>query len=196
MFQTAWGTWPGPSGTRGSSRGGRLPRGCTRGCEQDRALKVSLKARPQLVERAPSPAPRRGAGDTGIGVGRARAPAHKPFAARGLRWCLSRSPSPKGFVQPRAQDLGPKAAQPFRAELKIQPRKARALWAGGRWGGGGHLSAVCTLELGFGVRFGPLPKPALCLENALFKSSLFVFPLPQIYVKINRVNSMRAFRAP
>ena len=66
----------------------------------------------------------------------------------------------------------------------------------GRRAGGGvcHQLALWSCDSGSGS--GPLPKPSLCLENVLFKLSLFVFPLPQIYLKINCVNSMHGFTAP
>lgn len=147
-----------------------------------------------LLEQGPCPLPRPPRGEKGQAAGTGGdswEALHRKKDPPVLK--LHSSPLQEILMQPRAEDLGPLGAQPFRGEAEnaADTRPPGTAWEGGRAG-----ASVTGLRWDLGSGFGPLPKPSLCLENVLFKLSLFVFQLPQIYLKINCVNSMHAFTAP
>lgn len=116
------------------------------------------------------------------------APACKPSVERRLLQYLSTSPSPKVFPQPRAQDLGPKAAQPFRGKAENAADTQPGLC--GKATGG---ASVTSLHPGAGI-WGQVWAPAkafIMLGECSFQIVSFCFPTPPNLCK----NKLREFNA-
>lgn len=111
------------------------------------------------------------------------APARKPFVERRLLPYLSSSQSLKVFPKPRAQDLGPKAAQPFRGKAE-NPADTQPGLCGKAAGG----ASVTSLHPGAGI-WGA--KAFIMLEECSFQIVSFCFPTPPNLCK----NKLREFNA-